>query len=88
MFIITTFFKNKTVTNGLSILHINIRSIQKNLSKLKEMLINYQLSPDVIAITEVVLTAKFHFNASLTGYTFVNKLSLLKCGAVGFFIRN
>ena len=47
-----TLEQNFSKTSNLSILHINIRSLQKHINNLQKFLSNSNFFPDIIAITE------------------------------------
>ena len=69
------------------ILNINIRSIQKNFHKLQQLLIDTQLLPHVIALTETWTTASSFFTPSLPGYSYISAPSESnRSGGVAFFI--
>ena len=80
-------FQNKYAqSNDFFLLHINIRSINKNLERLEELLVELGKLPDIIAISETKLQAKFNF--CLNGYNFIQNNSSTKAGGVGMFIKN
>ena len=55
--------KDKIPKHGLSVLHVNTRSLIKNMSKLEELISGMSISPDLIAISETWLTnSKTVFN--------------------------
>nr|XP_039252461.1 uncharacterized protein LOC120329750 [Styela clava] len=74
----------------LTIIHINIRSIQKNIDPLIELLSKFTIPPHIIAISETKLhTGNSHSsNISIDGYRFIHTPSASKAGGVGAFIRN
>ena len=53
-----------------SLLCFIIRSINTNFEKLEELLINFRLSPDIIALSETKLKLHQHYRESLPGYNF------------------
>ena len=72
----------------MTILHINIRSLNKNLDKLEDLLENMKHSPDLIAISETKLKNHHDLNiVSLPGYIFINSNSTSFCGGVGLYIK-
>ena len=80
-------FQNKYAqSNDFFLLHINIQSINKNLERLEELLVELGKLPDIIAISETKLQAKFNF--CLNGYNFIQNNSSTKAGGVGMFIKN
>ena len=56
--------------HNLSALHVNIRSLIKNMSKLEDMLTDLSLSLDLIAISDTWLTDSKTVNVNLPGYNF------------------
>jgi len=54
--------------NIFSLLHVNIRSLTKNLEKLEELLAGITTLPDIIAITETRLKISMNFGFRLQGY--------------------
>ena len=56
--------------HGLSVLHVNIRSLIKNMSKLEELILGMSVNPDLIAISETWLTNSKAVNVNLPGYNF------------------
>ena len=67
-------FQNKYAQSNESfLLHINIRSINKNLERLEELLVKLGKLPDIIAISETKLQTKFNF--CLNGYNFIQNNS-------------
>jgi len=57
---------NKTNKNFL--LHIDIHSLNKNLEKLEELMLELGKFPDILAISETLLNSKFYNR--LAGYNF------------------
>ena len=75
--------------NSLAVLHVNIRSINANFSKLKQMLYELSLDFNVIILTEIWGSNITFFTNALTDYCFIYELpdnSLV--GGVGMFIKN
>ena len=71
-----------------SLLWANIRSINVNIEKFKELLINFRLSPDIITSTETKLKLKQHYKKSLPGYNFFYKDTTTNYGGVGLFVED
>ena len=75
-----------------SILHVNIRSLTKNLAKLEDRIIEMQLKPDIIAISETWLTDLKKDNIVLCWYHIIPgkcpQLNKGSAGGVGFFCEN
>ena len=72
--------------NDFFILHINIRSLNKNTEKLEELLNHLDTMPDIIALYETKLNNQFCNH--LLGYQFVQANSNTNAGGVGMFIKN
>ena len=70
-----------------SLLCVNIRSLTANFDKLKELLTNYDILPDIIAMSETKLKLSQVFNAKLSGYHFYHKGTTTSWGGVGLFIK-
>ena len=78
-------FKKKYKNSpAFCLLHINIRSLTKNLEKLEELLSDLDKMPEIIAISETKLKAEFKLQ--LDGYDFLQKDSSTNAGGVGLFI--
>jgi len=77
--------------NALSIVHINIRSLAKNLPLLEAFIYQLNHSPDIIAISETKLRsttpANFGYNVNIYGYNFVHADTETNAGGVGFYIK-
>ena len=71
-----------------SLLRIIIRSINANFEKLEELLINFQLSPDTIALSETKLKLNQHYRESLHEYNFFHKGTTTNYGGVGLFDKD
>ena len=70
-----------------SLLCVNIRSLNANFDKLNELLTNYDILPDIIAISETKLKLLQVYNAKLSGYQFYHKSTTTRWGGVGLFIK-
>ena len=70
-----------------SLLCVNIRSLNANFDKLNELLTNYDILPDIIAISETKLELLQVYNAKLKGYHFYHKGTTTRWGGVGLFIK-
>ena len=66
-------------------LHVNIRSLNKNFEKLEDILTQIPKLPDIIAISETKFNNKLTFH--LQGYNFIQNNSKTKAGGVGMFIK-
>ena len=67
---------------------MNIRSLNANFDKLNELLTNYDILPDIIAISETKLKLLQVYNAKLSGYHFYHKGTTTRWGGVGFLLRS
>ena len=74
---------------NLFLIHFNVRSLQKNLDKLTNYILQMKKLPDIIAITETKLT-KNHIvvNLDIEGYNFIHSDSSSRAGGVGFYIKD
>ena len=68
------------------ILHINIRSLNKNFEKLEELLSVFSKMPEIIAIPETKLNS--NLKTFLLGYTFIHNNSPTSAGGVRMFIKD
>ena len=79
----------KNINNGLSFLHLNIRSLLKNISLLEELMILYKITPNIIGVCETKLNENINLDSILlNNYTFHFKNSMSKAGGVGIYIKN
>lgn len=79
----------KNINNGLSFLHLNIRSLLKNVSLLEELMISYKITPNIIGVCETKLNENINLDPILlNNYTFHFKNSMSKAGGVGIYIKN
>ena len=80
------FYKTYADCNDFLLLHLNIRSLNKNFDKLEDLLTQLGKLPGIIAITETKLSSKF--SSFLQGYKFEQSNSKTLAGGVGLFIRD
>ena len=80
------FYETCAECNDFFLLHLNIRSLNKNLDKLEDLLTRLGKLPDEIAITETILSSKL--SSFLQGYKFEQSNSKTLAGGVGLFIRD
>ena len=68
---------------------MNIRILNANFDKLNELLTNYDILPDIIAMSETKLKIKLSqvHNAKLSRYHFYHKGTTTSWGGVGLFIK-
>jgi len=81
------FQKNKT-RDGFSIFHLNMRSLNKNLNLLEDLLSTFKTVPEIIAISETKLKDDNIYNININGYSFLNTNSMSCAGGVGLYISN
>jgi len=80
---------SKIKQNDLFLIHINIRSIQKNIDALSNYLASLKKQPDIVAISETKLKEdNIYRNINLNGYTFIHKDSKTCAGGVGLYLKN
>ncbi len=81
-----TLFKN---SNDFYFLSLNIRSLNKNFSKLEVLLDEIDFMPDIILVSETWINNTSVFIHNLKGYSFINKPCITgQVGGAGIFIRN
>ena len=87
---IQTHFSNyNSDLNDLIILHINIRSLTKNIDGLAELILGFPYNPHVIAVTETKLSNKSNLrHAELPGYSMIHQDSLTKAGGVAIYLKD
>ena len=75
--------------DDLFVIHFNVRSIQKNIDSLNNLLSSFKNQPDIVAISETKLQKeKINRNFNLDGYTFIHDDSTTNAGVVGLHIKN
>ena len=73
----------------LSVIHVNIRSLNANYSKLQQLLSELDVKLDVIILTEIWKTNVQFYSGILPGYRFFYDLPLnSNVGGVGIFVKN
>ncbi len=82
-----TKFKSKN-HDVLSILVINIRSLNRNFIKLKNLLNELKVKPTVITVSETWITDQKPFLYTLDNYIFLNKPNKSGVGGAGIFVQN
>lgn len=80
------FFQKSKNQKGFSIIHFNIRSLQKNLSLLEDLLETFNSAPEIIAISETKLKDQNIYNINIPNYSFINTNSKTSSGGVGMYI--
>ena len=68
-------------------MHINVRSIHANINGFEELLVQSNISPDIIALSETKLKVSEKCKVSLSGYVFIHNGTVTNAGGVGFFIK-
>ena len=58
--------------NSLSIMHLNIRSLNKNFDKLYDFLLCLTFTPDVLCLSKSRIKKQTLVNIKLSGYSFAN----------------
>ena len=71
---------------SLFLLHVNIRSLQKNFDKLFETLNEFLPKPDVICLSESRIKTSPLVNINIPGYEFVFSSPRVNSGGVGVYI--
>ena len=72
----------------LSFLSVNIRSLNKNIDKLRRLLKNLNFTPDIISIAETWINDQKPPLYGLNGYQFIYNDCTCHVGGVGFFIKD
>ena len=75
-------------SNELFLLHINIRSLQKNFDDLVNLISQFTVLPDIICITETRLKNNPLINISIPGYDFVKANTSSLAGGVGMYVSS
>ena len=68
-------------------LHVNIRSISKNLDKLVDLLMQFSCPPSLIALSETNLKPFKVNGINIPGYEFIHSREYINKGGVGLFIK-
>ena len=73
----------------LFLIHVNIRSIQKNIDNLTNFLSELKQKPDFILLTETKLMKKRDIivDISIPGYIFVHEDTTTSAGGVAMYIK-
>ena len=78
----------KVPQNSLVIIHINIRSLTKNIDQLHNLISELDQQPDCIAISETKLNLNSNLDLiNLENYNFIHKNSLSCAGGCGLYIK-
>ena len=76
----------KITSADLFIIHINIRSLNKNIDDLLEFLTGIDTRPNIICLTETRLKQNSLVNTQIPGYKFCHVDSDINAGGVGIYI--
>ena len=74
--------------NSLNILHLNIRSLNKNYDKLYDFLQSLLYLPDIVCLSESRIKKQPLVNINIPGYSFVNVAPLRNAGGVAMYVKN
>ena len=74
--------------NSNELLHINIRSLQKNFDDLVNYISQFTVLPDIICITETRLKNNRLINKSIPAYNFVKPNTSSFAGGVGMYVSS
>ena len=74
--------------DSLSIIHLNIRSLNKNFDKLYDFLVCLSFTPDVLCLSKSCIKKQPLVNINLSGYSFVNVDPVDNAGGVAMYVRN
>ena len=78
---------NKKRQDDLFLMHFNIRSLQKHINELNNIIAGFDDKPKIIAISETKLQeGKIYQNIELDGYQFIHRDSITSAGGVGLYI--
>ena len=72
----------------LLVLHVNIRSLQKNFDDLYQLICQFKHLPDIICLSETRLKDQVPINVNIHGYNFVNANSPTNAGGVGMYVSS
>ena len=81
-------FSISSNSNSISIIHINIRSLQKNFDSLHEILCSLPIRPKIICLYESRINHKPFINIELPDYKFVHIDSPTSAGGVAVYISS
>ena len=74
--------------NSLTILHLNIRSLNKNFDELYDFLVSFRLRPDVICLTETRIYNDPLDNITIPQYKFFHVDSQSSAGGVAVYVSD
>ena len=71
------------------LLHLNVRSLGKNIDILEELVVSMQITPDIIAVSETKLNDRNNLvQIQLPGYNFSHTDFLTRAGGVGIYVNS
>ena len=79
---------NMNDNDSLCIIHLNIRSLNKNFDKLYDFLVCVPFTPDVLCLSESCIKKQPLVNINLSGYSFVNVDPVGNAGGIAMYVRN
>ena len=84
----SNFSSLKLSSKDIFILHLNIRSLNKNYDDLYELISEFPHPPDLVCFSETKLKNNTHVNIQISGYQFVHADSAYNAGGVGIYISD
>ena len=78
----------ENTSDSLILLHLNIRSLNKNFDDMYDFVESLTFNPNVISLSETRIKNKPLVNIDLVGYTFMNVSSSTNAGDVAMYIQN
>ena len=82
---LTNFLTSK---NNLFTIHVNIRSLQKNIEDLLHLITEFKIPPNVICVTETRLKISSLLRIDLPNYNFIDEKTKTNAGGVGIYVRD
>ena len=74
--------------NSLTILHLNIKSLNKNFDQLHEFLVSIRIRPDVICLTKTRIKNDPLVNITIPQYKFYHVDSQISAGGVAVYVSD
>ena len=74
--------------NSLNIIHLNIRSLNKNFEKFYDFIQSLSYTLDVVRLSESRIKKQPLINVNLPGYNFLNFSPLKNAGGVAMYVKN
>ena len=80
---------NNKKIGDLFLIHLNLRSLQKNIDKLSDYLAGFKNQPEMAAISEIKYREGcINRNIELEGHIFLHSDSRTQAGSVGIYIKS